>query len=518
MPQYFSKNTTPIEIVSPFNNTFECPTKAHTHVLQATTPYVVTSRNLTAQTRGSGTIAALTGSSATALTTGTTTGSLALLTSQRYLHAAPGCTHIAKMCGAFSPGTPGTTQLLGYGLTGEGFFFGYSGNVFGLLLRRGGCPQVVVVTITAGGGLLAGKLTITLNGVATSITVGMTATIATIVATIMGTSFAASGTGNGWILDQWGSSIAFTATTAGARTGTYSVASTTTTAAATLTTSLTGVTPTDVWVPQPMWNLDPCDGSNDTSFSLNPTAMNIYQVSMESLNVGNVTFWVADSTTGHYLPVHSVNLAQYALNTQEALPLLAYIDNTSYAANLQLTFAAGNGERYGDTTMAAYPRFASFTAVSPTLTAGVVTNLLSVKNGEVFGSDLNKTIVRMIALTVSLSTQTVTGGTAATTIPAASTYMPVVRNSQFTNVPANLWTYTTVDPESACLQTKANTFSLTGGQLVLVASPGTNGGSTIDLAPYDIVLQPMDELNIGISSTGAPVVTVVVGLTWVEVI
>lgn len=67
--------------------------------------------------------------------TGTTTGSTALLRSIRSINYIPGIGINTKFTGIFSTPVTGTTILIGYGTTSNGFFFGYNGTTFGIISR-----------------------------------------------------------------------------------------------------------------------------------------------------------------------------------------------------------------------------------------------------------------------------------------------------------------------------------------------------------------------------------------------
>ena len=524
MPEYYSRTTTPTETVTPINNTFETPVKAHTSLVHVTSPYVISTRNTFAIARGSGSINASTTAPYALVATGTTAGSAAVFTSQTPIYCNRGCTQITKISGGFSSPSADTIQLMGHGSTGEGNFFGYNGTSFGILTRRNGVPTCIGLTTSAGSGAAAlitrttSTITVTLNGVATTINVPANSSILQVVVLLYTAAYPSAGSGNGWVPNVQGTTIMLVATTAGARAGTFSV----TTAGSnpptvSLNTYVTGVAPTDTWTPQAYWNLDTSDTNSDLPL-LVPTALtNMFQITMETMAGGQVLFWIGDSTTGHYNPVHSVNMSTNPLNTAEILPITAYADNLASTAAVQLSVQAMNGTIYGSTNLATFPKFHQLTAVTPPITAGLVTHLLSIKNLISIGSEYNKTVIRLLSITVSFTPQTVTGGTTTTTVAPFSVYFPMYRNSQYANIPANLFSWGSVSAESAALYANATTFQLIGPQSILSLSPGSGSSQTIDLLPYEIHLNALDELNIGVSSTNAPTISTFVGLTWLEI-
>ena len=503
MPQYFSKGCTPVTMEAGFNALSETPTRTFSHATQVTAPYVLSSRTTNVYTRGSGTAASAATSASIALLTGATSNSCSIVQSQDYMFAGSGVTQFTKFAASFATPAANTLQLVGYGLTGEGFFFGFNGLNFGVLVRRGGSPQVVTLTVTTAGGALPGTMTVTLNGVATSLAIVANATIPAIVALVLATAFP------GWTLTQLGNAVIFSAITAGSRSGTYSVTQTTTAARATLAISLTGLAFTDSWVYQNAWNADVCDGSADLP-ALVPTGNSIYQISVETLAYGQATFWVADSLSGTFLPVHSLSLNTLPMRTHESYPTMAYIDNLTTTSSLSMSVAAMASYRYGDTNLAAFLPFVAYTNVYITITQNLLTHLMSIKNSVVFANSLNKVSVRLISLSFMAAGSNLIGQN--------TCYLVVAKNAAYTNMPAAGFSWTPTDAESACLVNKATSFQLSGGQTVFaIASLGTT--QTVDLHPYKIQLSPGDELNLGVypSQTNTNVqATFFCSLSWQE--
>ena len=78
--------------------------------------------------------------------TGTTTGSTAILRSIRSINYIPGIGINTRFTGIFSTPVTGTTILIGYGTTTNGFFFGYNGTTFGIISRSNSVDTFVAQT------------------------------------------------------------------------------------------------------------------------------------------------------------------------------------------------------------------------------------------------------------------------------------------------------------------------------------------------------------------------------------
>lgn len=80
------------------------------------------------------------------LQTGTTSGSRASIETIDVLRYVIGVGGLVRISALFTSGVAGGTQLIGYGDNTDGFFFGYNGNSFGVLRRRGGSDSWIPQT------------------------------------------------------------------------------------------------------------------------------------------------------------------------------------------------------------------------------------------------------------------------------------------------------------------------------------------------------------------------------------
>lgn len=201
----------------------------------------------------------------------------------------------------FTAGAEGNMQLAGVGDPGEGFFFGYNGNSFGVLHRYAGYTEVRSFQVTTASST-AENITITLDGDADA-TVAVTASgvITTTANEIASHDF--GGLGDGWETFVEGDTVYFLSYTAEPRTGSYSISATT--AAGTFTREVTGVTPTEDWTYQADWNKDRADGTQ-TVPALDFTKGNVFRITYQYLGFGEISFEVEDSKFGRFIPVHAI--------------------------------------------------------------------------------------------------------------------------------------------------------------------------------------------------------------------
>ena len=223
--------------------------------------------------------------------TGTTVFGYGTLQSFRAIQYRPGSQASIRFAARFPDSVASSWVGVGAFTIGDECSFGYNGTAFGVWHRYGGKPDVHVIQITTPA---AGNetVTLTLNGVAYSIpvTTGTVQFNADQIAEWLTANVTA------WYASQNDDTVEISATSDGAKAGTYSLSSTGATAA-TITQTTAGVTKTSEHVPQADWN-----GSTPPSFD--PTLGNNYQIKYAN-GYGPILYYVMNSA-GSYTLVHSV--------------------------------------------------------------------------------------------------------------------------------------------------------------------------------------------------------------------
>lgn len=299
---------------------------------------------ITPQENQSGTVTIAT--SMLTLQTGAAANSSATMVSNQKIKYEPGIGIRARFTGLFTTGVANSTQIIGIGDSGEGFFFGYNGTSFGIMRRYGGNPEVRVLTVSAGAndGTGTDDVTITLDGDAKTVTLTDFSGATTITANEIAAADY-SDVGRGWTARAVGPKVIFTSWDSAAHSGTFSFADTDSTgAAASFSTSLTGVAPTDSWVAQASWNgVDIFDGNGLTGTTLDPTKGNVYQIDFQYLGFGVVRFYIEDPDDGELHLVHAIEYANaYTRPSLDnpSMPLYASAENTSNTSNITLKSAS----------------------------------------------------------------------------------------------------------------------------------------------------------------------------------
>lgn len=211
----------------------------------------------------------------------------------------------------FTTGVANSSQVFGPGDDDEGYFFGYNGTSFGVLRRSGGSLEIKQITIT-GAATGTGNITITLDGAAVTVAVTAGDPISEVVRKILAQASSFFNAGRGWEVHTPDNvTVQFTSLVAEDAAGAFSFVDTDTTGvtASAFSEPVAGVAPSEFWVAQASWNIDPMDGTGPSGMTLDPTRGNVYQVEWQYLGYGAIVYSVENQTTGRMQDVHRINYA-----------------------------------------------------------------------------------------------------------------------------------------------------------------------------------------------------------------
>lgn len=268
--------------------------------------------------------------------TGAAANSSAAILSKTTARYKPGQGVRARFTGIFTTGVSGSTQIVGIGDEGNGFFFGYNGDTFGLLHRTGGVRKMETFTVTVAG-QTAEDVTITLDGdTATDVTLTNQGADTAATRTLTANEIAAhdySDVGRGWDAIAVGPTVIFTSWKDTPRTGTFSLSSSTT-AVATVAETIAGVDPTDTWTAMTSWNGDDkFDGTGNSGAVLDPTKGNVFQINYQWLGFGSIIFYIEDPADGEFHKVHTIQYANANTRPSVARPTLGLRCSAENVAN-----------------------------------------------------------------------------------------------------------------------------------------------------------------------------------------
>lgn len=431
-----------------------------------------------------------TGGSATAsnsmftCASGTSVGGYGVIRSKRSVRYRPGQGVIGRFTASYTTGVANSQQMAGLFTAERGLWVGYNGTSFGVMRQNGAALEVQTLTLTAGASGTE-SLTITLNGV------DYTFNVSSGTATANATTIAAQSY-TGWnayqVVDSSANvTVVFAATAVGDKASTFSFVNNTGggTCAASFAETQAGASHTETWVYQSSFNLDPLDGTGASGITLDPTKLNVWQIELQWLGAGAITYSVENPTTGRFVPFHRIAYANN--NTEPSLtnPALkvgwvAYSLGSSTALTVKGASAAilvcGPSRSLRD---------AHGVSNSKTAVGTNYTSIVSVRCSAVYGGKIN--LSKLVPL---LATVAVDG-----TKPAE---VALILNGTLAGAPA--WTQSSV--HSAAEYDTAGT-TVSGGSTVYSAAVAKDGGIELDLSRYkdSLKLEREDTLTIAVKAS-----------------
>lgn len=307
---------------------------------------------------------------------------------------------LVRFTALYTTGVANSTQIIGVGDSGDGYFFGYNGAAFGILRRSGGNPEIRSIQVTTKS-TTAEDITITLDGDADS-TVTVTDASAGD-ATTTANDIAAhdfSNLGSGWQAIANGDAVDFLSYTSESRAGTYSLAAST--AVGDDSQLLAGVSQTDTWTAQSSWSEDVMDGTGPSGVTLDPTKGNVFQIQYQWLGYGQIRYLVEDPSIGKYMVVHTIDYANAntlpSLNNP-TLPLCAYVGNTSNTSDILLYSSSMAGFSEGKMPE---PTVKHSTILNKTFTDATLIPAVTLHNNNIFQGKLNRVRIKITSISVEI--------------------------------------------------------------------------------------------------------------------
>lgn len=319
---------------------------------------------------------------------GTDPNGRAVLLSKRQLTYHTGQGLIARLTTVFDAPAADNSQLGGLIGNTDSLVFGYNtAQVFGIFHSHHGESEIQELTITvAAAG--AESATVTVNG--NPYTVPLTA------GTVQHNAFEISESLNSQVAEYDFSSnndqvVARSLLAAPAGAFAFSSPGA---AVAAWASVISGVLPTDDFIPQSEWNLDKRP-------DLDPAKGNVYQIQLQYLGFGAIVFYVEDSASGMFVPVHRIRYANKNIITSVGNPtfrigwLTANIGNTTSVV-MKGASAAGFIEGINKHT----ERSRAFENTNPNIVL-LRRNVITLRNRLVFGTRRNRTEVSGLLLTLA---------------------------------------------------------------------------------------------------------------------
>ncbi len=441
------------------------------------------------------------------VSTGTTAGGYGVLRSKRFVRYRPGQGVVTRFTAAFTTGVAGSNQYAGFANQENRVAFGYDGTRFGVVRSSGGKATILLMTMTAAPNATQ-TATITLNGVAYTVTLGNT----TAAAAVTAIAERVGGYG-GWLFQQTDGAMLWLAPSLGPMNGTFSFTSTGN-ATATFVVKQAGVAQTHNWTYQEDWNIDRMDGSNkiDTNpsgMTLDPTKLNIYQIAMRWLGVGVISYALEDQASGTMVYVHREHYTN-----QNLVP---HIDNPSF----KITYSTVNTTNTSNLTV----RGASmYGAIEGTIHLNELTRSWSTSKGSL----VQNTVHHMMTIKNSVVTNGLAGANNGNyVINAKEAIVKSLSVSTQSSDPVQVFLFFEPAGFSGqheyyvipyCNQVHSvvtGSFNLSLATPVYTGLCAINGVINVDLSAYRITIPPGSWLSIAIKGTNT-ISASAAALVWSE--
>jgi len=254
----------------------------------------------------------------------------------------------------------------------------------------------------------------------------------------------------------------------------------------------------DTWVARASWNLDVCDGTGDSGFTIDPTKLNIYRIQMGYLGAFGAIMSVLNSVNGQWVDVHQfvfVNTTTTPHVTNPTMHFAIYAANAANTTNIAVScasfFMGIEGERRG---LGGTYGISSFKSIGTTQN-----NVITVRNNTTINSVTNRSMLRLRSLSVS-------------TAASVPVIFQLLKNTTLGGSPS----YTNVDATNSLAAYDTAGTTVTGGNQVFNCAIGANGNQFSDLTEFDIFLLPGETLTVSAASISGAASNQVVALNWNE--
>lgn len=464
-----------------------------TPVVQLQFPYNINTRLVKTNTNGGSVTQS---NNKAVVATGAAANRLSQLLSRTGVKYNPGQGGLVRFTAVFTSGVANSTQYIGIGDAGDGYFFGYNGSVFGILRRHGGSVEIQTLTITTASSN-AEDITITLNGTAkTDVTVTASGVKETTAREIAAEDYSA--VGDGWNVEAVGDTVIFTSFNAEVKAGAFSLSGATS-AVGGFAESVAGAAPTDTITPQSSWSEDVMDGAGASAVTLDQTKGNVYQIQYQWLGFGAINFSIENPSNGEFVLVHRIEYAN--ANTipsvnNPTLPMCIAVKNVGNTSNVTIStssmagFVEGKQEDLGE-----------LNGTENNITNLGVTELpiLTIRNKSVYQGKSNRT--RITPLFLALATEAT---------------KPIIFRVKLNATLAGSPAFSDIDANTSIVSSDIAAAGVSGGSEVFTTVLGKTDSELIDFTTLKVLLNPTDQMTITGQSTSGINQEVTVSMSWKE--
>jgi len=345
------------------------------------------------------------------VSTGTTATAQGIISGRKRLRYRPGQGVVGRFTAIFTTPVTYSYQIAGFGHAEDGVYFGYreaTGNgysgiapAFGILYVNRSLREVRTLTVTTGA-TSASNCTITLNGVA--FTVPLTAA-SNIQRTVYEIATFASYTGWDAVIAS-PTTVTFVRKSAQAASGTYSFAAGTTGASASIAQTRAGTAGTETFIPQSTWNGDKLDGAGASGVTLDPTKGNVFQIGIQYLGFGSITFQVevvGDGNNADFVTVHTIKNPNSLTSTSFGNPSFPFtMAAYSAGSTTNLTVKVGSYAGLIEGVKKLHGNRYSYYNQSTAGNSSTFVPLFTILNARYFKGMVNQAVINIISMNAAM--------------------------------------------------------------------------------------------------------------------
>lgn len=255
----------------------------------------------------------------------------------------------------------------------------------------------------------------------------------------------------------------------------------------------------DTWIAQASFNMDKLNGTGASGITIDPTKLNIFQITIGYLGVRGCRFSVLSPISGDWIVFHDYNLSgTQTSQTQSINPTMTFgiqAINTTNNTNIVVRsgsvgmFIVGLRERIGST----YGQN-NFKSIATT-----ETNVITIRNNSTINGVTNQAQLRVRSISVAT----------AATVPVV---FKLIKNATLGGVPS----YTNIDATNSIAAFDVAGTTITGGNTQFNTTIGANGNAFVDLTDFDIFLSPTETLTCSANTISGAAANHVVAINWNE--
>jgi len=418
--------------------------------------------------------------------TGTTAYSFASMQSTGRARYRPGQGIVARYTALWSAPAASSTVVAGVGSSESGFYFGYNGTSFGILHSTGNVREIQTLTISAAA-TTGGTIIMRLNGLDYTVTIPTSTTTERTAYDISKQTYP------GYTTEQIGSTVMFLANSVGNKTGTFSLTrGTALVVAGTFAETLAGATSTDTWIPQASWNGDKLDGTGPSGVTLDPTKGNVFQIGIQYLGFGAITFQVEAGLSPNnpsWVTVHVIEAQNSRTSVTQSQPTFPFTmaaysagstTNVSVSVGSFAIFLEGQKKLIGPRMT--YTREAAAYVGS---TASTYYPLFTIRNQYIFTGRANQSLINLISVAAAHTDNTI-----------ATLYL--IKNATLIG-PVNFTTWATTS--CSCVDQGATTCTFSSNDQLIFTLPIGAGGEANLVLDDELILQPGETLTLAARCT-----------------